>query len=181
MEIVFLGIGTNLGERESNLKVAVAMIANNIGIVVKTSSVYETEPWGFQTNDQFLNMVVMVETKLNPSGVLGAILMIEAHLGRIRTEKQYESRIIDIDILLYSDKVLDEVSLKIPHPELPHRKFVLIPLCEIAPELVHPVINKTIISLLAECKDKSLVRQYFFSLKPPFLIPPKGENNLLVN
>jgi 2-amino-4-hydroxy-6-hydroxymethyldihydropteridine diphosphokinase len=159
MKIVFLGIGTNLGDRKDNLTKALAMINENIGKIVKSSSVYETEPWGFQSDDRFLNMVVKVETTLSASGLLGRILMIEALLGRVRGEKQYSSRVIDIDILFYEDLITVEESLKIPHPHLHERKFVLIPLCEIAPEFVHPVLNMTITALLAECKDKSLVRQ----------------------
>jgi 2-amino-4-hydroxy-6-hydroxymethyldihydropteridine diphosphokinase len=160
MKKVFLGIGTNLGDRETNLKDTLVRIENNIGPVINVSSIYETEPWGFKSENQFLNMVVATETKLTPSGVLGAALMIEAFLGRTRGEKQYSSRIIDIDILLYEDMIVDEVSLKIPHPLMLERRFVLVPLCEIAAELVHPVLKKTIAFLLESCADKSKVRKY---------------------
>lgn len=159
MKFVFLGIGTNLGNREKNLKEAVERIEESIGPVVKCSSVYATEPWGFQTEDEFLNMVVKVETKLTPSGLLGRILMIESLLGRIRGKQQYSSRVIDIDLLLYADMIIDEKSLKIPHPLMHERKFVLVPLCEIEPEMVHPVLKKSIASLLKSCKDKSKVRK----------------------
>jgi 2-amino-4-hydroxy-6-hydroxymethyldihydropteridine diphosphokinase len=168
MKVVFLGLGTNLGNRESNLKGAVAKVEEHIGPVLKCSSVYETEPWGFQAEDQFLNMVLKVNTELSPSGLLGRILMIEALLGRVRSEKQYSSRVIDIDILLYYDQLIDEESLKIPHPKLHERKFVLVPLNEIAPETVHPVLKKTITSLLKDCKDKGKVRKFY----PP--TPLKG-------
>jgi 2-amino-4-hydroxy-6-hydroxymethyldihydropteridine diphosphokinase len=160
MKRVFLGIGTNLGNRGNNLKEAVARIAENIGPIMKSSSVYETEPWGFQASDEFLNMVVMVETKLTPSGLLGRILMIETLLGRVRDEKQYTSRVIDIDILFYEDQIIDEKSLKIPHPLMHERRFVLVPLCEIDPEMFHPVLKKTVASLLKTCKDKSKVKKY---------------------
>lgn len=160
MKIVYLGIGTNLGNREANLKEAVVRIGEHIGQVVKSSSVYETEPWGFNSKDEFLNMVVKVETKLSPSGLLGRILMIESMLGRIRGEKKYASRVIDLDILLYEDFIIDEVSLKIPHPLMHERRFVLTPLCEIAPEAVHPVFNKSIASLLESSRDNSKVRKY---------------------
>ena len=116
MKIVFLGIGTNLGNRESNLEQAVARIKEYIGPVLKSSSIYETEPWGFQADDKFLNMVVKVETDLTPSGLLGRILMIESLLGRQRGSERYSSRVIDIDILFYEDMIVDEESLKIPHP-----------------------------------------------------------------
>lgn len=157
MNIVFLGIGTNLGDREGNLKDSVSAIKEHIGPIVKMSSVYETEPWGFEAKNDFLNMVVKVETNLNPSGVLGAILMIETLLGRIRGEKQYVSRLIDIDIILFGDQVLDEKSLKVPHPLLPERKFVLLPLYEIEPELVHPFLKRSIESLLESCQDNSRI------------------------
>jgi 2-amino-4-hydroxy-6-hydroxymethyldihydropteridine diphosphokinase len=161
MMIVFLGIGTNLGNRELNLKEAVNRIEESIGSVKKSSSVYVTEPWGFQTNDEFLNMVVKIETELIPSDLLERILIIESLLGRVRNEKQYSSRIIDIDILLYGDLVTDENNLKIPHPLMHERKFVLVPLCEIEGELVHPVLKKSISDLLKSCKDQSLVKRYF--------------------
>ena len=158
MKKVFLGIGTNLGDRVTNIKNAVAEIVENIGPVVKSSSVYETEPWGFNTGDMFLNMVVQADTELSPSGVLGAILMIETLLGRTRGKKKYSSRIIDIDILLYEDFVINEASLKIPHPLMHKRKFVLVPLCEIAPELIHPVLKESFSSLLNSCTDKNNVK-----------------------
>jgi len=157
MNIVFLGIGTNLGNRRNNLKEAVARIKELIGPVLKSSSVYETEPWGFQSGDEFLNMVVKVETKLIPTGLLERILMIESLLGRVRGERQYSSRVIDIDILLYESMVIDEKSLKIPHPMMHERRFVLVPLCEIEPEMVHPVLKQSMVSLLKTCKDTSKV------------------------
>jgi 2-amino-4-hydroxy-6-hydroxymethyldihydropteridine diphosphokinase len=174
MKKVFFGIGTNLGERETNLRESIAGIEKNIGPVLKCSSLYETEPWGFKSDNQFLNMVVLAETKLSPSGVLGAILMIEAFLGRIRGDIQYASRIIDIDILLYDDTVVDEVSLKIPHPHMHERRFVLAPLCEIDPDLVHPVLKKTIASLLETCEDKSEVKKYFCPPPDSYRDPLKG-------
>jgi len=160
MKVVFLGIGSNLGNRVENLKEAVEKTEEHIGRITRYSSVYETEPWGFQSTDQFLNMVLMVETKLAPSGLLGRILMIEALLGRMRDGGQYSSRLIDIDILLYEDLVIDEMTLKIPHPKMQLRKFVLVPLCEVEPELNHPVLNKSIAYLLKICTDKSKVTLY---------------------
>jgi 2-amino-4-hydroxy-6-hydroxymethyldihydropteridine diphosphokinase len=145
-----------MGDREANLSEAVSRIEENIGNILKSSSLFETEPWGFESESKFLNSAVEVETKLTPSGVLGAILMIEAQLGRVRSEKQYSSRVIDIDILFYDDLIMNEISLKIPHPLLHKRKFVLLPLNEIVPELVHPVLKKSIGSLLESCEDNSL-------------------------
>lgn len=159
MNKVFLGIGTNLGDRQANLKEAVNNLGENIGAIIRCSSVYETEPWGFETEEQFLNMVIEAETKLNPSGLLGAILMTEAKLGRTRSGKQYSSRLIDIDILLFNDLIMNEEALQIPHPHLHNRKFVLVPLCEIAPEVVHPVYKKTISELLESCNDNSKIKK----------------------
>jgi 2-amino-4-hydroxy-6-hydroxymethyldihydropteridine diphosphokinase len=158
MHKVFLGLGTNMGNREANLKETVALIEDNIGPILKVSPVFETEPWGFEADNNFLNVAVEVETSHTPPGVLGAILMIEAMLGRIRTETQYSSRIIDIDILFYDDLIMDEITLKIPHPLLYKRKFVLVPLNEIAPDFIHPVLKKSIGTLLNSCEDLSDVR-----------------------
>lgn len=160
MKNVFLGIGTNLGNREQNLEQAVASIEEHIGPVQATSSIYETEPWGFEAPEKFLNLVVMADTTLSPSGLLGRILMIESLLGRLRGPERYSSRVIDIDILFYNDIILDDENLKIPHPLLQERKFVLIPLCEINPEMVHPVLGRTIHELLEMCEDKGVVTFY---------------------
>ena len=104
-------------------------------------------------------MVVEVGTALNPSGLLGRILMIESLLGRLREGPGYQSRIIDIDILFYEDRIIKTKALTIPHPRIPQRRFVLVPLCEIAGDLVHPVLRKNIKSLLKECPDKSRVKK----------------------
>jgi len=159
MKKVFLGLGTNMGDRAENLSKAVQCIEIDIGSVLKTSSIFETEPWGFHSEEQFLNMVVKVETELTPSELMEKILSIEALLGRKRKEKQYVSRIIDIDILLYEDQIIDAENLKIPHPLLHERKFVLEPLCEIEADLVHPVLGKTIKDMLEICQDNSKVQK----------------------
>jgi len=175
MNKVFLGIGTNLGSREANLKQAIVRIGEEIGRVVRESSVYETEPWGFASEDNFLNMVAEVETILTPSGLLGAILMIEAQLGRLRGEKQYSSRSIDIDILFYQNLIIDEVSLKIPHPQLYKRRFVLVPLSEIAPDFIHPVLKENIFTLLNLCEDRSEVWKITNEpLRPSATSPGRG-------
>ncbi len=165
MKVVFLGIGTNLGDRESNLKEAIAGIEKHIGRVINSSSVYETEPWGFKAEQEFLNIVVKVETELIPTDLLEAILVLEKKLGRIRSENQYSSRVIDIDILFYENEIINSEELRVPHPLLHERKFVLVPLCEIEPELVHPVLKKSVTWLLEKCEDKS-------NVYPP--TPPRG-------
>jgi len=157
MEKVFLGIGTNLGDREENLREALTMIEKYIGRIICSSSVYETEPWGFQSENEFLNIVIEVITRLKPSGLLGRLLMIESIIGRVREGTGYKSRIIDIDILFYGDEIMETKALTIPHPNLHRRRFVLLPLSEIAPGLVHPVKSKTVDQLLSECTDKGKV------------------------
>jgi 2-amino-4-hydroxy-6-hydroxymethyldihydropteridine diphosphokinase len=160
MKIVFLGIGTNLGQRERNLEEAVARIEEFIGPVIDSSSIYETEPWGFDAEDKFLNMAVKVETDLAPSFLLQKTQMIESLMGRVKGHQRYSSRVIDIDILLYEDIVLDKETLKIPHPLIQERKFVLVPLCDIASEKIHPVLKRSFAELLEICEDRSEVKRY---------------------
>jgi len=158
MAEVFLGIGTNLGDREQNLRDALALINQQIGRVLASSSVYETEPWGFETDNSFLNMAVKVRTPLSPYCLLKETESIETILGRIRDKKHYISRIIDVDILFYGEDIIDEISLSIPHPRITERRFVLVPLNEIAPGFIHPVIKKTVSSLLLSCPDTGRVQ-----------------------
>jgi 2-amino-4-hydroxy-6-hydroxymethyldihydropteridine diphosphokinase len=160
MKFVFLGIGTNLGNRESNLERAVAGIENFPGRVLQSSSIYETEPWGFQTEEKFLNKVVKIGTNLSPDALLEKILSLESMLGRVRGMDRYISRLIDIDILFYDDLIINKTHLIIPHPLLHERKFVLIPICEIDSGMIHPFLGKTMGDLLQICKDTSVVTFY---------------------
>ncbi len=157
MSKVFLGIGTNLGDRELNLEKAVEKIGEHIGRILQSSSVYETPPWGFDAENDFLNMVVSVETSLTPSEIIKKIVAIESMLGRERDQNRYSSRVIDIDILLYDDLVITEKGLKIPHRLMHERRFVLVPLCELAPDLIHPILQKSMSLLLEECRDRSKI------------------------
>ena len=157
MNNVFLGIGTNLGDRKRNLRVAIKKIEEQIGMVLNSSSVYETAPWGFEAESDFLNMVIRVETLHSPQELLKKIIAIESGIGRERDQDRYSSRVIDIDILLYDDLVLDQKGLKIPHRLMHERRFVLVPLCEIAPDLIHPVLRKSMKVLLEECRDRTKI------------------------
>ena len=157
---VYLGLGSNLGNRLENINAANAMVEKLAGKILALSSLYETEPWGFETDNKFINMVMCINTNLSPSELLNRLLMIEAKLGRAREEGKYISRTIDIDILFYGDEVIDDDVLHIPHPRLHERRFVLTPLNEIAPGLLHPVLKKNVESLSGECRDKSGVVLY---------------------
>ncbi|MGB8490684.1 MAG: 2-amino-4-hydroxy-6-hydroxymethyldihydropteridine diphosphokinase [Bacteroidales bacterium] len=156
----FLGIGTNLGDRDANIKTAVEIIRKSAGELVSCSDIYETEPWGFQSENNFLNLAVCIATTLGPTDLLHRVVTIESQLGRERITSQYTSRTMDIDILLYGEKIINRSALIIPHPLIPDRRFVLVPLCDIAPEFVHPVLQKTLRELLDECSDERKVRRY---------------------
>lgn len=160
MKKAFISLGTNLGDRNKNLLKAVRYINVGVGHIIDLSGIYETDPWGFDSNDKFLNMVIEIITDLTPEEMLMKCMEIESIMGRSRDESSgYSSRIIDIDILFYADQIIQTKSLKIPHPYLHERNFVLEPLCEIAPDLVHPVLELTIAELLNNSTDQSNVKQ----------------------
>ena len=154
---IYLLSGSNLGERMVNLAQALELIEKNAGKVVAQSQLYETAAWGIEEQPAFLNQVMEIESPLPAAGLLQALLDIEKQMGRRRFQKWGE-RLIDLDILYYGNAVIDEKDLKIPHPHIPERRFTLAPLCEIAPLLVHPVLKKTQLQLLEDCKDKLEVK-----------------------
>lgn len=137
MATLYLSLGTNLGDRQKNLSCALELIGREVGTVVSASDPIETEPWGFESPNSFLNIAIKVDTTLQPTEVLHATQEIERKLGRTRktTDGEYHDRLIDIDILLYDDLVMNTPELTIPHPLMYEREFVMKPLLQIAPEL----------------------------------------------
>ena len=152
MNTVYILTGGNIGDRQANLQKAKEHLENKAGAIIASSAVYETEPWGDQDQPDFYNQVHIISTDLSAERLMETILKIEERMGRVRGAKN-ASRIIDIDILFFSGAVINTGSLTVPHPEIPNRRFVLTPLDELSPELVHPALHKTIHQMLSECKD----------------------------
>ena len=152
MNEVYLLIGGNMGDRKAYLIRAKKAIERDCGTIVKQSAVYETEAWGITYQPSFYNQILVIESQFPARKALNEILKIEAEMGRKRTVKN-SARIIDIDILFFNDDIVNEENLLIPHPEIPNRRFVLMPLNEIAPDMLHPGLKKTMKELLAESKD----------------------------
>jgi 2-amino-4-hydroxy-6-hydroxymethyldihydropteridine diphosphokinase len=160
MEQVFLLLGTNMGDRIKMLNHAAKYIEKYLGSVTQSSSVYESEPWGFEAENNFLNQVLIVHTAKDPEETLHIIKEIEEMMGRQKPSgKGYASRVIDIDILFYGNRIYHSDTLTIPHSLLQERKFTLMPLVEINPDMVHPVYQKTMHALLLECPDETVVRK----------------------
>jgi 2-amino-4-hydroxy-6-hydroxymethyldihydropteridine diphosphokinase len=159
ISVAYLSGGSNLGDRKVHLKSAIDAIRTKGILVRRVSSVYETEPVGFLDQPWFLNIAVAIETQLSPSELLACCQDIEKLHGRVRSF-QGAPRVLDLDILLYGDLIIDGPSLQIPHPRMAQRRFVLEPLAQIAPGVVHPGLKKTILTLLASCGDDSRVTLY---------------------
>lgn len=157
MKTVYLGLGSNVGDREKNLRKAIEQLAAPNLRVVRVSSTYETEPIGFAAQHWFLNLVVEAETELFPMQLLSRTIKIERSLGRVRTIKN-GPRTIDIDILLYGKTVIHTATLEIPHPRMAERRFVLAPLAELAPDLRHPVTHKSIREMLDAAPEQAVRR-----------------------
>ncbi|HTH56409.1 MAG TPA: 2-amino-4-hydroxy-6-hydroxymethyldihydropteridine diphosphokinase [Cyclobacteriaceae bacterium] len=154
---IFLLTGSNLGDRLQNLNTCSALIEAQVGPVSRRSSIYETAPWGKTDQGNFLNQALQIESALLPTELLAACLAIEEKIGRVRYEP-WGARTIDLDIIYYDQKSIDSNELKIPHPRIRERRFVLVPLSELAPEFIHPVLKKTNFKLLQECTDSLEVK-----------------------
>ena len=159
MHQVFLGIGGNTGNKQDNFDKVYTFIKNELGDIIKHSSVYETPPWGFESEENFWNQVIIIETEFSPEKLLENIAEIENWFGRERVSGKYTSREMDIDILYFNELILKTETLTIPHPQIANRVFVLVPLAEIAPEYVHPQLQMTSLKMLKNCPDSSIINK----------------------
>ena len=161
-EFSYILLGSNMGDKLTLLNNAIEIIGSRCGKVIKKSSLYESEPWGFDAEQNFINQAICVETELSAHELLRELLSIEIELGRDRSRhyETYVSRPIDLDVIYYGEMINDDEDLILPHPRLQLRRFVLEPLCEIASDFVHPVLKKTNIELRDVCPDTSDVSLY---------------------
>lgn len=153
MSKVYFSIGSNKGNRSGLINEAIDKIDIIIGKVMLKSSIYDTKSWGFNSNN-FYNICILVESELKPDLILNKILTIEKDMGRLKKTDQYSDRFIDIDILFFDNMIINSKNLEIPHPRIQLRKFVLTPMLELTPDLIHPILKKSIRQLEIECVDK---------------------------
>jgi 2-amino-4-hydroxy-6-hydroxymethyldihydropteridine diphosphokinase len=159
MNLIYLSLGSNLGRREQHLEAAVNLIQSRIGGLVSRSRYYESDPWGYSSKNRFCNCCLSMRTTLGPLPLLDQLLGIEKEMGRERAASGYSDRVIDIDLLLFGDIQLIHTRLTVPHPAISKRRFVLVPLAEIAPELIHPVSGMSIRKMLQQCDDPVVVTE----------------------
>lgn len=157
MHEVFLGIGGNIGNKYSNFNKAYKLIETTLGEIIRQSSIYESPPWGFDADENFWNQVLLIETIHSPLKLLDKIKKIQSLFKRKQVRETYASREMDIDILYYDKIIMESDILVIPHNQIQNRLFVLVPLAEIAPRFVHPLLGMTTIELIDECKDSSVL------------------------
>lgn len=156
---VYLGLGSNLGRRSIHLEEAIREILK-IGKITQRSSIYESDPMGYPSGHQFLNMVILLETELDPISLLEHTQRVEVEHLRRSSSDNYQDRTLDIDTLFYNDLILVEPTIQIPHPALHERAFVIVPLMEIDPEFIHPIMNKTIAELYINCMGIKDIKPY---------------------
>ena len=159
MKNVFLSLGGNLGNRSKNLAKARDFITKEVGEIIAISEIYETKAWGVENQPDFLNQVVQITTTLSPYKVLDKVLAIEHKMGRVREQKWF-ARNIDIDVLFYDQVIIESKNLILPHPHISNRNFVLGPLKDIAPDFIHPVLQKSIRQLFLDCTDELSINEY---------------------
>jgi 2-amino-4-hydroxy-6-hydroxymethyldihydropteridine diphosphokinase len=159
MNTIYLLLGSNMGNSKASLSKAVVQIGKYIGKVIRKSGLYSTAAWGNTNQPDFLNQVIIVETKLSAPQTMQSILAIEEKMGRIRTIKN-APRIIDIDILFFNKEIINQPQLTVPHPQIQNRRFVLVPLNQLSPNFKHPLLNKTVHQLLINCRDKLNVKKF---------------------
>ncbi len=160
MNRVFLSLGSNRGNRQEYLQTAVSALEKKAGKVLKASHIYETEPWKMNDGTNFLNQVILLETSLDTQQIMDLIIETETSLGRIRSTSGYEPRTMDIDILFFNEKAITSPSVTVPHPLISERRFILEPLCELAPNYIHPLLKKSLKQLLADCPDKHTIARF---------------------
>ena len=158
MNVVYILLGGNEGDPKKNLAAAKKEITKSIGKIVRHSALYQTAAWGITEQPDFLNQIIIINTKYTAAETLAKCLAIEKKMGRVRTIKN-APRIIDIDLLFFNKDIVNEKELTLPHPQIQNRRFVLIPLNELSPNLKHPVLNKTIHQLLTICPDNLEVKK----------------------
>ena len=156
---IYILLGGNIGDKKRIFSEVYDRLAQQIGKISAQSAIYETEPWGFESDDLFWNQVLEISCELLPEEVLKKTQQIEIELGRIRKKNQYDSRIIDIDILFYGNQIIELKNLVIPHQRIQERNFVLVPMNEIASDFIHPVFQKSISQMLSECTDQLKVEK----------------------
>ena len=163
MRKIYLSIGSNKGNRYSFIKEALRLIQKDIGEVILKSKIYETKSWGFQSDD-FLNLCILIKSELIPAELIIKLKNLEEKIGRERNNEKIEAREIDIDILFYSDEIINQKDLIIPHQRLHLRNFVLHPLNDIAADFIHPILLKSVNELLDECEDNDTPKESLLGL-----------------
>lgn len=159
MNQAYLLIGGNMGNRPDNLEKAKSLLQEECGTIKKESSIFETEAWGINDQPAFLNQALLLQTRFSVTELMICILNVEKEMGRIRNEK-FGPRLIDIDIIFFNSEIYSDSLVTVPHPEMHKRRFVLIPLTEIAEQLIHPALKKSCFELLCDCEDELIVKKF---------------------